>query len=226
MAHKFIYIYILYNMKCLTIDNKTIYINNDYIKMIPILNIINNYDNGNIDEIIYLNYTLEIVEIVINFVKLNMIDPQLYCDIRAKDAPLCDQGFKILQIKYIKNFGLYKILEIIEAAYFFQLDFLLYLGCAYFSYLFKTVIWPMEGIWPTDGAPVQKMNIKEYINNLKPATKIIFNTFDISDLKVLDLSIEYKEYNYGNAELINDFKDIFNQKLINKYYIDIILGFL
>ena len=149
-----------------------------------------------------------------------MIDPQLYCDIRAKDAPLCDQGFKILQIKYIKNFGLYKILEIIEAAYFFQLDFLLYLGCAYFSYLFKTVI------WPTDGAPVQKMNIKEYINNLKPATKIIFNTFDISDLKVLDLSIEYKEYNYGNAELINDFKDIFNQKLINKYYIDIILGFL
>lgn len=206
-------------IKYITCDNITFELEIQFIQLIPLLYTINNLPSS---DYIPLHCNSKIFDIILNFIKLNNNSPIQYCNSKLSNNNLIDNGFPPLLVKYIQSFELLEILDIMEFANYFKIDFLIYLCAAQIAILFKLI--GFENIFGANPNN-ETLNSKDIYNNnidlFQYNNIIYFNCPKINYL--FDFEIPPKKYHFNNfnildskiSKLIDDFKILFNDNRIN-----------
>jgi len=157
-------------------------LNNDFVKDRPQLN-----------DLIFINCSFKIINIIINIIDIYI----------NKD--------KYELINYINEFSLIEILDIIEAAEYLKIDFIIYLCCSYIAFLYKNMFIQID-------FNIIDKDILSKFNYIKPEICMLSLAPSLAFLAPLNL----KE----TPHLKNDFNLLFKDNRLNVKTINIILAYL
>lgn len=178
-----------------TNDNKNSNNIINYIDHIPFLKEIftlnNNFVKDPINDFIFINCSLKIINIIINIIDINI-----------------NKG-KYELITYINEFSLMEILDIIEAAEYLKIDFIIYLCCSYIAFLYKHLY-----LYTYVDFNIIDKDILSKFNYIKP------------EIYILSLASSFSVPSFSVPSLKNDFNLLFKDNRLNTKIINIILAYL